>query len=385
MPVRVRIKSHYNLDEHAYVFASFVYAFLIVDYFSNNVVKDFIGFMPQIFYPSEWDIKLTWVIIFYFLLFVFFLLFIIESWWGSRLEQKSLGSFWSYIIFLSRPFFLFLTESIVFESDQFKLSTLSEPNLKIILRFFFMQSLILGNLIIVRSYFTFIKEPPQKWHRLNHKRDKLKFLLNFVINNNKDRLKTFFISVLLTVLLYFYKVPQEYQNRVLCLAFVLLIVAVLTLLKHIHENGKKFNKQNYEIFINEIGEQHLPIILRDKKSYGFLLFNAEKVPISIVECILSQIRDDDIYTTDDSRIYSCFLTSDGEIEDFELWIKTWAIEADAEKFWENNDIVFSYKKYKPNNFSQNYNKLEFLNTFKKAYHQLEVQTKNTLNIEKSIL
>lgn len=375
MPVQVRIKSHYNLDEHAYVFASFVYAFLIVNYFSNEVVKDFISFMPQIFYFSEWDIDLTWVVIFsfifYFLLFAFFLLFIIESWWGSRLEQKSLGTFWSYIIFLSHPFFLFLAECIVFEPAQFKFCTLSEPNLKIILRFFFMQSLISGNLVIVRSYFSFIKETPQKWHRLSHKRDKLKFLLKFTINNDKFRLTTFVISFLLTILLYFYKVPPAYQIWPIVFALLLLIMTIRILFIHIQANEKKFNKQNHEIFINEIREQYLPGILRDRKSYGFLLFNAQKVPISIVECILSQIRDDDIYTTDDSRVYCCFLTSDGDIEEFELWIKAWAIEAGAEKFWENNNIAFSYKKYRPTSFAQNYNKLEFFNTFKKAYDQLE--------------
>lgn len=295
MPIQVRIKSHYKLDEHAYVFASIVYAFLVVEYFNNEVVRKFSSFIPKLLCFSEWENNLTLQSIFYFSLFLFFLLFIIESWWGSRLEQKKLGSFYSYIIFLSHPLLLFLFECVVFDSKQFDQDSIDRPDLSIILRFFFMVSLILGNLVIVRSYFSFIEENPPKWRELNRIKEKLKFLVYFVKENNKDRIKTFFISIALTALICFCNAPPQSEIFVVWLALILLIMAVSCLFKHVQSTGKKFNARNHEKFLNEIADQHLPFILRDKKDYGFLLLNKEKIHRIIINYIINNIRETDIY------------------------------------------------------------------------------------------
>jgi len=371
MPTKVKIRSHYNLNEHAYVFASFVYAFLIVSYFENDVVKKFLSLMPKLFYPSEWEIDLNLTVVFYFFLFIFFLVFIIESWWGSRLEQTSLGSFKSYVFFLSHPFFLFLFERIVFDPNQFKMDSLSNPNLTIILRFFFMSALILGNLIVIRSYFIFIENPSKKWNGINNKWEKVKFIFQFIKEYNGDRIRAFCMSLILSLLLYNLELPP---NFLVILSFVVMILAVVTLFHHIQENEKKFNKQNHKAFLNELAEYYLPSILRGKKSYGFLLLNVKKIPKSIIECVIQQIREDDLYTTDDSQICCCFITSDGNIEEFELWIKAWAIEADAEHFIDNHDIAFSYYKFRRTHFAKDYYKLEFFKIFNKAYDQLNASS-----------
>nr|WP_320192304.1 hypothetical protein [uncultured Desulfobacter sp.] len=380
MPIQVRIKSHYNLDEHAYVFASFVYAFLIVKFFDNEVVVDFINFTPKILYFSELKNSLTLQSTFCFLLFFFFLLFIIESWWGSRLEQKKLGSFRSYIIFLSHPFLLFLFEYLVFDPNQFNQNSIAIPNLCIMLRFFFMSSLILGNLVIVRSYFSFIEDIPPEWLKSNSTKEKLKFLIYFVKENNKDRIKTFFISITLTACIYVINVPPKYQILVVCLAYILLISAILTLFKHIKSNGEKFNDQSYGKFVNEIAEQHLPFILRDKKDYGFLLLSKKKIPQIITNYIVNNIRETDIYISDDNKIGCCFLTSPKDIEKFESRIKALAKKANketnadinVEQLWENHYIVFVYRKYRDTSFYFNFYKEELFLTFQKAYSQLKI-------------
>nr|WP_321402662.1 hypothetical protein [uncultured Desulfobacter sp.] len=378
MPIQVQVKSHYNLDEHAYIFASIVYAFLIVKYFDNEVVRRFINYLPQIIYFSEWKNNLTLQSVLYFFLFFFFLVFIVESWWGSRLEQKELSSFFSYIIFLLHPILLFLFECIVFDSKQFDQGSIDKPDLSIILRYFFMQSLILGNLVIVRSYFSFIEESRTGWRTLtlNSIKEKLKFFVFSVKEKNKDRIIIFSVSITLTALIFFVNIPPKYQFLVVYLAFILLFIATVLLFKRIYSNQNKFNNQNHEKFLKNIAEEHLPFILRDGKDYGFLLLN-KKIPRIMRNYIVNKIRDNDIYTPDDSQMDCCFLTSLKDIENFESRINTLVEEVnknivDIKPFClDNHNIAFSYRKYKKTSFHSDYYKEELFATFRKALEQFK--------------
>ena len=208
MPIKLQVRNKFNLNEHAYVLSSLIYAYLIVFLFDNCLIQYFIDtfFIKYILSFTFTFDAFSALGIFYFLFLTIFLLFVLESWWGSRLEFQRLNSFWSYVIFLAHPISLYLFLKVVFPVSISKdISTknyiLPALNQETSLRFFGMVSLSLFILVAIRTCFM---EKSANYYLLENWKKKTSQRFYYCWDENKDRLKALIISVSLFLTVKFF-------------------------------------------------------------------------------------------------------------------------------------------------------------------------------------
>ena len=357
MPINCKIENKYNLNEHAFVFSSIIFASIIVDLLSKDMIIDFI--LKHIPYLITFSYSAKYITVSGFLHFLwcsFFLIFIVQGWWASRLEQYELNSFISYLVFLSPPLLLFITENIVLTNTSF-----IDTDKSIV--FFSLIGLILLNITFVRTYFG----PINQKHTKKLKKE------NFysVIRRKGVIVRIIFLIIIFSVIfvLLFYRSKFEHITFIVSAHLLFFCLANYALYKGTKDTEEVYNIRNYEHFINDLITMYLPGTLRDKKSYGFLLFNRKKVPDKKIEYILSQIRGSDVYNMDDSHISCFFLTGDRSISKFQSRLTEFANQTNAISNLEENQIVFEYQYYEEN--LEDYNQ-EFMKLFHIAYDKLKL-------------
>lgn len=350
MAINLKIQNNYKLNEHAYIFSSLVYAYLLVEFFNNKIVEVFISkFLPKLFSFSLSINDFSIIGFFYFYSSILFLAFIVESWWGSKREQEGLNSFLSYCVFLLHPLTLYLFLKSFFSNVEFKPEGLFDQTKA--LQFFFMVFLILAVLIIVRTFFMEKKEI----NKFYKKEDKVGYVFKLCKEKNRDRIRSMLASIILYMVVYHFWDQLNLRRNILYLYCILLLLATHTLIKHIMDNEDEFNGAIYQKFLKDISHRYLPEAFRGKKSFGILVFNRKRVPDRKINFIVNEIRKSDVYNNEDSLITCCFLTSDNNIHLFEKRLEIWARMIDATIHLANKEIIFGYKEFDSDFDSAMYN------------------------------
>jgi hypothetical protein len=278
MATNIRSSNYnYSITEHSYIFLSILYAYLLSVY-----LNDIYAFIKQ------FDLRQIDHVRFITLGWSLFLLFLIlNSWWGSWIDQKKIICFFDFVVFLIIPILLFFGERLVLDLHLFDNSLFNAI-------FFLLIFIISACLAYVRWYFD--------------RRVKILEARNIVIFTSLIALVVILSSPIST-------------NWLFSLNYLFIAICGIVLLRHILYRRNRLAVFSADDFMEAISPL-VSMAYRAKMHAGFAIFDSTAVKKQTLNNILIRLRHNDVWAVDDNKIYYIFLSGSAKLKKIEQRLRS---------------------------------------------------------------